>query len=108
MLITMGGGNIIKAGVVMLLVVFLFVLGTQIYSFVLQTNKTQKDFTELQNKLQQAKEDQGRFTADMNYYLNPENLKKELKGRFNYKEPGEKMLILVNKSSSSTSSSTPR
>ncbi len=105
----MESGNIIKAGATVLLAVLLFVLGAQIYSFVLQTNKTEKDITELQNKLQQAKEDQNKFTADMNYYLNPENLKKELKGRFNYKEPGEKMLILVNKNNpSSTSSSTPR
>lgn len=109
MLKEMESGNIIKAGVIVLLAALLFILGVQIYTFVLQTNRTEKDVAELQNKLHQAKEDQNKFTADMNYYLNPENLKKELKGRFNYKDPGEKMLILVNKSdSSSISSSTPR
>ena len=57
----MESGNIIKVGVIVLLVVLLFVLGAQIYSFVSQTNKTEKDVAELQNKLQQAKEDQAEF-----------------------------------------------
>ena len=99
----------VKVGAAVLLVVLILVLGAQILSFLSQTSKTQKDFTELQGKLEQAKADQNKFTADLDYYLNPQNLKKELKGRFNYKEPGEKMLILVNKeSSSSTKSLTPR
>ncbi|MEK7507836.1 MAG: hypothetical protein AAB602_02005 [Patescibacteria group bacterium] len=104
----MGNGNIIKAGIITLLVIFLFFLGVQIYSFLLQTKKSEMEYIELQNKLQQAKDDQNRFAADMDYYANPENLKKELKGRFNLKEPGEKMIILVNKSTSSIQSSTPR
>lgn len=100
-------GNVFKAGVAVLLLMLLLFLGAQIYSFLIQTDKAAKDFAELQGKLQQAKEDQNNFAAELNYYLNPENLKKEIKGRFNYKEPGEKVVILVNKSqSSSTASST--
>ena len=109
MLEAMEGGNMLKAGGSVLLVLLLFFLSVQIYSFVSQTNKTEREYAELQNKLKQAKEDQNKFVADMDYYLNPENLKKELKGRFNYREPGEKMLILVNKGTSSlVSSSTPQ
>lgn len=105
----MGNENLIKVGAIALLGILLFFLGTQIYSFVSQTSKAEKEYVELQHKLQQAKEEQAKLAADADYYLNPENLKKELKGRFNYKEPGEKMLILVNRgNSSSVPSSTPR
>jgi len=32
---------------------------------------------------------------DVSYYTLPENLKKELKERLNYKEPGEHLIIVV-------------
>lgn len=106
----MRSGPIIKSGAIILLFILLFFLGAQIYSFVVQTRKAEKDAAELQTRLEQAKDDQNKLTADMDYYLNPENLKKELKGRFNLKDQGEKMLILVNKNNSSTlpSSSAPQ
>jgi len=104
----MSSGNIVKAGVVALLFALVFVLGAQILSLASQSSKAGKDFAEMQNKLDQARADQNKFSADLEYYLNPENLKKELKGRFNYKEPGEKMLILVNKDGTSTPTSSPR
>ena len=72
------------------------------------SNLNLEDYEEMQNKLEQARMDQNKFSADLEYYLNPENLRKELKGRFNYKEPGEKMLILVNKDGTSTPTSSPR
>jgi len=32
---------------------------------------------------------------DVDFYSDPDNLTKELKARFNYKKPGEKLLIVV-------------
>ncbi len=103
----MRNGTVLKVGSIVLLSLLLIVLGAQIWSFVSETRNAQGDFNSLKSKLDQAKEDQSKSTADLNYYLNPENLKKELKGRFNYKEPGEKMIIVVGgAAASSTPSST--
>ncbi len=33
--------------------------------------------------------------SDIEYFSHPENLEKELKQRFNYKKPGEKMMIIT-------------
>ncbi len=32
---------------------------------------------------------------DISYFTDPQNLEKELRGEFNYKKPGEKMIIIV-------------
>jgi hypothetical protein len=36
---------------------------------------------------------------DISYFTSPQNLEKELRGEFNYKKPGEKMIIIVPESS---------
>lgn len=36
-----------------------------------------------------------RFEDEINYYQVPENLEKKLRENFNYKKPGEKMIIIV-------------
>jgi len=33
--------------------------------------------------------------GDIEYFSNPKNLAKELKSKFNYKNPGEKLIIVV-------------
>ncbi len=98
--------EMIKGGAAVLLLVLICVLGMQIYTLLSQTRAAQKNFAEVENKLKEARADQSAFTADLDYYLNPQNLRKELKGRFNYKEPGEKMLILVNREKTSSTTST--
>ena len=41
--------------------------------------------------------------ADLEYYARPENLEKELRSRFNYKKPGEKLIIIVPPKEATTS-----
>ena len=85
-----------------LIIVF---LGTQIWNYKVQENKLQASLTELNTELNQAKADQAKFQEELQYYQNPANLEKELRARFNYKNPGEKLMIIVDRSSSSTPSS---
>ncbi|MDO8537120.1 MAG: hypothetical protein Q7R94_02650 [bacterium] len=84
----------------------LLVLGTQIYVFLGKDGKVLQDFLDFKTKLETAKVDQVKLQAELDYYLNPTNLEKELRARFNYRAPDEKLLILVPRNVSSVVSST--
>ena len=90
-----------KIILLMLLAVVVLVLGAQIYSFLGREGELKADFAEIKAKLDRATTDQEKFQAELDYYLNPVNLEKELRARFNYKRPGEKLIIIVPRSTSS-------
>ena len=58
---------------------------------------------EFQAELEKAKREHTSLEADYEYYQNTANLEKELRGRFNYRDPDEKMIIIVPNQSSSSS-----
>ncbi len=49
----------------------------------------------LMDRLNALKIDSRNLKADLEYLKIPENLEKELRSRFNYKNPGEKLIIIV-------------
>lgn len=49
----------------------------------------------LMDRLDALKIDSRNLKADLEYLKIPENLEKELRSRFNYKKPGEKLIIIV-------------
>lgn len=95
-----------KLAAVIILSVVLVLLGVQIYKFWNQSSATLKEYLDFKMKLETAKLDEEKFQEEINYYKNPANLEKELRARFNYKSPDEKLIIIVPKNQSSTSAST--
>ena len=83
----------------------LVLLGAQIYAFTGRAHKAEQAFLEFKKKLDQARADQIEFQSELDYYLNPVNLEKELRARFNYRLPGETMIVIVPRASSSSASS---
>ena len=83
-----------------ILAAILVFLGTQVYKFSVRESEAQKEFSDLRAQLAAAKADQSKLQAELDYYLNPANLEKELRARFNYKQVGENLIILVPGSSS--------
>ena len=77
-------------------------LGKQIYSFIGLESEARNTFSEYQTKIGKAKLDQKKFQEELEYYANQVNLGKEIKGRFNYKAPDEKLIIIVPKNQSTT------
>ena len=78
----------------------LVLLGAQIYAFTGRAHKAEQAFLEFKKKLDQARADQIEFQSELDYYLNPVNLEKELRARLNYRAPDEKLIILVPRGSS--------
>ena len=50
---------------------------------------------DLTSKLQSLYADKNSIQKDIEYYSNPSNLEKLLREKFNYKKPGEGMIIVV-------------
>ncbi len=91
-----------KIAVVAILVVFLGVLGNEIYFFSQKNAENESQYQKIKAELGQAQTDLEKTKADLNYYANPANLEKELRARFNYRLGGEKMIIIVPSASSTT------
>jgi len=49
----------------------------------------------LEAQVLQLQDENSKIAEDVEYYSNTDNLEKELRARFNLKEPGEKLLIIV-------------
>lgn len=80
-----------------ILLVLIGFSGYQGYKLYLQKISLEKNLTKINTQLNEIYEENQKLTADLEYFKRPENLIKELKSRFNYVNPGEKLLIVVPK-----------
>jgi len=87
------------------LAVVLILLGMRIFSFIKQDQQLSQTLSETQARLEKAQADEANLSAELQYLENPENLQKELRAQFNYKKPGETMMIIVPGASSTAASS---
>lgn len=94
-----------KALVMIILSVFFIFLAVQVWSFRGRALTTEKKYHELQAELDQVQRDHEKLQADYEYYLNPANLEKELRARFNYRGTDEKLIVIVPARSSTATSS---
>ncbi|MDO8516200.1 MAG: hypothetical protein Q7S28_03050 [bacterium] len=85
----------VRIGIVSLLVGFLVVLGFEARTVLKDRASATASMKAATEKLDKAKIDNESLGNDYQYYSNPINLEKELRARFNYRSPGEKMIIVV-------------
>lgn len=67
----------------------------EFYSLLKERNQLKANIADLSNKIDFLNKDNSNLRSEIDYYSHPENLKKELLSKFNYKKPGEKMIIVV-------------
>lgn len=87
---------------VVLLLAAILGIGTQVRVFLDRRAEVVSQFQVLQEKLRNVSGDQLKLKGELDYYLNPVNLEKELRQRFNLRSPGEKLIIIVPKNTSSS------
>ena len=92
-----------KIAAIVILSIGLIFLGVQIVSFLKQEHQLGSDLSDVQTRLTKAQADQATLQEESQYLANPANLEKELRARFNYKKPGETMVIIVPPQSSTAS-----
>ena len=71
---------------------FLTFLSAQLYRFYVRNHGMEQELSNVTNETQQLERENERLQADLHYFQEPENLAKELKSKFDYKRPGEKMI----------------
>ena len=91
-----------KLGAIIILTGLVIFLGFQIYAFLGRERDARKTYTDYQVKLDRANLDLKKLQDELQYYENRANVEKTLRGEFNYKAPGEKLMIIVPKAASST------
>jgi len=64
-----------------------------------------REVKEVNKELELVETDNTDLKEKIGYYSNPRNLEKELRARFNYRLPNEKLIIVVPKKESSTEES---
>ena len=85
---------------------FLVIIGWQVVSFVREEGRLGSQLADVQANLTKAQAQEAGLQEESQYLSNPLNLEKELRARFNYKKPGEQMIIIVPSASSSATSTT--
>lgn len=93
-----------KIAAIVILSIILVLVGARVYSFFKEERELSAELTDIEARLVKAKSDETQLTAEVQYLANPVNLEKELRARFNYKRPGETMVIIVPNASSVPSS----
>ncbi|MEK7174120.1 MAG: hypothetical protein AAB759_00455 [Patescibacteria group bacterium] len=81
--------------IVVLLAGAIVFLGVNVWSFAGRSAAAERTFAEIETRLAKAEADKRLLEADADYYTNPTNLEKELRARFNYRAPGETMIVIV-------------
>ncbi len=81
--------------IITVLLVILMGLSTQIYFILKERNQLKTDLNNLSGRLQALLKENVGLKSDIEYFSHPENLEKELRAKFNYKKPDEKMMIIV-------------
>jgi cell division protein FtsB len=92
-----------KIAAIVVLSLFLIVIGVQVFSFVREEWTLGSQLADVQANLTKAQTEESSLQQEDQYLGNPANLEKELRARFNYKKPGETMIIIVPSTTSTTS-----
>jgi cell division protein FtsB len=92
------------AAIIGLSLVLIFI-GVNVYTFTKQEHDLSANLANVQSQLTKAQSDEASLESEEQYLANPVNLEKELRSRFNYVNPGEKMIIIVPLGSTTASTS---
>jgi len=80
---------------IIILVIVLIGISVQIYFILKERNQLKTELDDLNIRFAGLTKENSDLQSDIEYFSYPENLEKELKAKFNYKNPGEKMIIVV-------------
>ncbi|OGY65488.1 MAG: hypothetical protein A3A04_01700 [Candidatus Harrisonbacteria bacterium RIFCSPLOWO2_01_FULL_40_28] len=79
----------------LLLIISIGFLGVKIYAFNTERVLQKEKLGILNAEIDKGISENESLKADIQYFMNPYNLEKELRSKFNYKKSEEKMIIVV-------------
>lgn len=91
---------------VLALLTLIVFLGIKIWELSRTEQVARTEAEELTRRVETAQLEVAQLKSNLDYFGRPENLEKEMRSRFNYRLPDEKLMILVPAPGSATTSST--
>jgi uncharacterized protein YlxW (UPF0749 family) len=88
----MGIKKILLIAALSLVIIFICV---QAFGFWREEKDLSAQLADIEARFTKAQADNANLKQDLEYLSNPVNLEKELRTRFNYKTPGETMVVIV-------------
>lgn len=84
-----------RALVSIVLVLSIGAIGFQLYRLYIQKIALEKNLENINAQTKPLIDENKNLLGEINYLKDPDNLEKELRSRFNYAYPGEKLIIIV-------------
>lgn len=84
-----------RKAIILILFIGIIFWGVQIFALQNKIGGARERYNESKQALFRATNDSEKLKADLEYFLKPSNLEKELRSRFNYRKPDEKLIIIV-------------
>lgn len=71
--------------------------GIQLYRLNVERTKLERQLSGLTHAVERKEREQDSLRADLRYFAEDRNLFKEFRALFNYRAPGEKLMVIVSK-----------
>ena len=84
-----------KIAIIIILSIVLLAITVQVYLIFKERSQLKKELESSSNRLNALIKENAELGSEIEYFSRPENLEKELRAKFNYKKPGEKMMIIT-------------
>ena len=85
----------LRVAIISVLIMFIFAVGFQLYSLFKTEKEMEAELSVVQGKADYFSKENAELESKIDFLSQSENLEKEIKSKFNYKNPGEKMIIVV-------------
>ncbi len=79
----------------LVIVAVVLILGFGLFKLFREKSELGSEVEKMRAEFQSLAEENKDLAARIEYFKNPENLLKEIKSQFNYREEGEKLIIIV-------------
>jgi regulator of replication initiation timing len=84
-----------KKLIYLIFLILFSLLSVQVYKVEKERRALSKEMTNLAKEVESLRIDNDNLADKLQYFSDPHNLEKELRSRFNYRLPTEKLIIIV-------------
>jgi len=87
----------VKKVIYLVFILFFVAIAFKIYSLDVVRRDLKREMATVVQEVELVEDDNSRLNEQIDYFSEPRNLEKELRARFNYRLPFEKLIIVIPK-----------
>jgi len=85
----------VKKIIYLVFILFFVAIAFEIYTLDKDRRGLRREMATITDEIELVEEDNERLDAQIDYFSEPRNLEKELRSRFNFRLPFEKLIIVI-------------